>query len=142
MGAEHLQPPLLSGQPCQHSGLDGGKVSVYQRLPRRSGQRSADQLGQCIRNGTEDPLQFLQPALFHKLPGQRQQIPVNVCSWEVLGLHNASGPAPGPVRPVELQDAANPTIRADCGLYGVVFFRAGLSQLLPDLQHPPGGVTA
>ena len=52
-----------------------------------------------------------------------------------MDLHNPSCPSPGPVGSIKLQDPPQASVFA----YGVfhcrVFFRTGLSQLLPDLQH-------
>ena len=61
---------------------------------------------------------------------------MRVGSRQVLHLHQPSGPAPGTIRPIELEQTTDAVIITGTGLYRVVLFRARLCKLLPDLQHP------
>ena len=50
-------------------------------------------------------------------------------------LHQTSGPAPGTVRPVKLEQSMHPAIRANGTLNGFIFFHTGLRHQKPEFQH-------
>ena len=58
---------------------------------------------------------------------------------QVLDLYQSAGPAACPGA-VELQQAADMIVHAGGVQHSLVFFDAGLGQLLADLQHAPGVV--
>ena len=47
-GAENVQHPLLTSQPCDQPGLDGREVGIYEGAPFAGHQRCADQLAQSV----------------------------------------------------------------------------------------------
>lgn len=48
-GAENVQHPLLTGQPCDQPGLDGGEIGVDEGAALAGHQRGADELAQSVR---------------------------------------------------------------------------------------------
>ena len=134
VGAEHLQPPLLTGQPGDDTGLNGRKVSVNEDMPLRGHKGGADELAEGVRHGAIDQPEGIQLAVLHQLTGQRQRLCVG--AGQVLDLHQAACPAPRPVRSIELEQPTDTAIRAHSGLNSVILFGAGLAQLLAYLKHP------
>ena len=53
MGAEHLQPPLLTSQPGDDTGLDGRKVSVNEDVALRGDESGADELQALGKTSTK-----------------------------------------------------------------------------------------
>ena len=48
-GAENVQHPLLTGQPCDQPGFDGREVGIHEGAAFAGHQRRADELAQRIR---------------------------------------------------------------------------------------------
>ena len=61
---------------------------------------------------------------------------MQVGAWKVLGLDNPSGPPASPVCAIKLEHPADPSVVADSGFHGRIFFCAGPAAVLPDLQYP------
>ena len=134
MGPEHLQPPLLTSQPGDDPRLDAGEVSIHQLVSRRGDKGRADELGQGIRNRAVHGPQLLRLQVLDRLPCPGQISDVG--TREVLDLHQPPSPPPGPVGPVELEQAPDTSVGADSGLDSVILLGAGLAQLLTDSEHP------
>lgn len=69
VGAEHLQPPLLTGQPGDDTGLNGRKVSVNEDMTLRGHKSGADELAESVRHGAIDQPEGIQLAVLHQLTG-------------------------------------------------------------------------
>ena len=134
MGAEHLQPPLFTGQPGDDTGLNGRKIGINEDMALRGHKGRADELAEGVGHAAIDEPQGVQLAGLDQFTGQVQRLRVG--PGQVLDLHQPPGPPPGPVRSVELEQAPDPSVIADGGLNGVIFFGGCLAQLLPDFQHP------
>ena len=107
-------------------------------MTRGGNKAGADQLGEGVRHtAVEQPQLYCFPPLY-KVAGQRYG--VGVGARQVLHLHQSAGPAPRAVGPIKLQQPPAPSIGAHGRLDSVIFFGAGLAQLLPDFQHPARGV--
>ena len=133
VGAEHLQPPLFTGQPGDDTGLDGRKVSVNEDVALRGNKSGADELAEGIRYGAIDRFEAAQVALAYKVTGKGQGLRIG--AGEVLDLHQPPSPAPRAVGPIELEQPTDPLVRAHSGLYGVILLGGGLAQLLADFKH-------
>ena len=134
MRPEDLQAPFLAGEPGDHPRFDRREVGVDQHVARSSHEGRADQLGERVRHAAEQDPQLVELALLDQIAGEVQRLGVR--PRQVLHLHQASGPAAGAVGAVELQQPPHTAVVADGCFDGVVLLGAGLSELLPDLQHP------
>ena len=103
-------------------------------MPLRGHKGRADELAEGVWHAPIDEPEGIQLAALDQLTGQVQRLRVG--PGQVLHLHQPPGPPPGPVRPVELEQAPDPAVLADGGLNGVILLGGCLAQLLPDFQHP------
>ena len=76
VGAEHLQPPLLTGQPRDDTGLNGRKIGVNQDVALRGNKSGADELTEGVRHGAIDRFEGLEVSLAYKVTGQGQGLRV------------------------------------------------------------------
>ena len=133
---EDIQHPLFTSEPGNHPGLDGREVSVDEHHSGSGHEDRADQRRQRGGDTAVDRLQSIQLPVLDQLAGKRRRR--NGIMGEVLYLHQPSGLPPSTIGAIELHKPADPTVKTDSDLQGVVFLGAGLSQLLADLQHPGG----
>ena len=70
VGAENLKPPLLTGQPGDDTGLNGGKVRINEDMAIRGHKGRADELAESIGHRAVDGTQGIQLAAPHQITGK------------------------------------------------------------------------
>ena len=131
MSSEHLEHPLLSGEPCQHSRLDGAEVADREGLSVRCHEGRSDELAERVRHVAVAEGHRIHVSISEQLPGEAEV--ADVVLREVLHLHQTSGPS-ACAGAVVLEESADPRVPADCLLHRLVFLVAGLGHLGADLK--------
>ena len=132
---EHLLPPRFSGQPGNHTGLDGRKIADDEFVSRCRNKRCADQLAQGIRHIVIQKLYLLVISAAHQIPSHTKIR--HFVLRQILQLDQPAAESACPIRTVEHKHSTGAAIGAHCILHGDVLFHAAFRQLLAKEQHLP-----
>ena len=133
VGAEHVEPPALVGQPGDYPRFDSAEIRHDEGVSLFGDEGRADQLRKGVRHIAVKHFKRFRITLMHQAPGQIEV--GKVVLRQVLHLYEAPGPSSGTVRAVELQQPVYASIGAYGVLHGPVFFYRSFTQFLSEPQY-------
>ena len=119
---EHLQPPFLPGKPCNHPGLNGGKVRHDEFPAVLRHKRRSDELRERVGDILVEQFQSVIIPALHQCPCLRQVR--DMVLRQVLKLDYASAVPPGAIGSIKLEHP----MRAAVGTYRILHRRVFLDR--------------